>query len=115
MVGADVCGQVGEGADPGQDALGIVGVQADRLSERGCSALVAGGAGVVACLLQQAVRDGDLAEIVDQPGPAQMLLFGFGEPEVRGSLAGQAGDRVRVGTAPHRLEIGEVGQRLAHG
>jgi hypothetical protein len=71
VVGADVCGQVGEGADPGQDALAIVRMQADRLRERGRSALMAGCTGVVACLLQQAVRDGDLAEIVNQPDPAQ--------------------------------------------
>ncbi len=44
-----------------------------------------------------------------------MLLLRFGEPEVRGSLARQAGHRVRVGTAPNRLEIGEVSERLAHG
>src|SRR5215475_1652843 len=94
VVGAYVCGQVGEGADSGQDALGIVGMQADRLSERGCSALVTGCAGVVVRVLEQAVGDGDLAEIVDQPGPSQMVLVGFGEPEVLGGLAGLAGDRV---------------------
>jgi hypothetical protein len=44
-----------------------------------------------------------------------MLLLGLGEPEVCGRLAGQAGDRVRVGAAPNRLEIGEVSQRLAYG
>ncbi len=115
VVGAYVCGQVGKWADPGQDALGVVRVQADRLSERGCFALVAACAGVVVCVLKQTVRDGDLAEIVDQPGPAQMILFGSGEPEVRASLAGQAGDLVRVSAAPNRLEIGEVSQCLAHG
>ena len=76
MVAADVPGQVGEGTDPGQDALGVVGVQPDRLGERGCSCPAAGRACVVACLLQQPVRHGDLAEVVDQPGPAQTLLVG---------------------------------------
>ncbi len=80
MVGADVRDQVGEGTDPGQDALGVVGVQPDRLGERGCSAPAAGRICVVACLLEQAVRHGDLAEVVDQPGPAQALPFGCREP-----------------------------------
>ena len=115
MVGADVRGQVGEGTDPGQDALGVVGVQPDRLGERGCSAPAAGRICVVACLLEQAVRHGDLAEVVDQPGPAQTLLLGCREPEAGSSPGGQAGDRVRVGAAPRGLQVGEVGQRLAHG
>ena len=115
MVGADVRGQVGEGTDPGQDSLGIVGVQPDRLGERGCSSLSAGRTCVVARLLEQAVRHGDLAQVVDQPGPAEMLLFGCGETEAGSSPGGQAGDPVRVRTAPRGLEVGEVGQRLAHG
>ena len=115
MVGADVRDQVGEGADPGQDALGIVGVQPDRLGERGCSSSAVGRTGVIACLLEQAGRHGDFAQVVDQPGPAQALLFGFWEPEAGSGPGGQAGDPVRVGTAPRGLQVGEVGQRLAHG
>ena len=115
VVGADVGGQVGEGTDPGQDALGVVGVQPDRLGERGCSSPAAGRICVVARLLEQAVRHGDLAEVVDQPGPAQPLLLGCREPEAGGSPGGQAGDPMRVGAAPRGLQVGEVGQRLAHG
>ena len=114
VVGADVRGQVGEGTDPGQDALGVVGVQPDRLGERGSSS-PAGWTCAVACLLEQAGRHGDLAEVVDQPGPAQALLLGCREPEAAGGPGGQAGDPVRVGTAPRGLQVGEVGQRLAHG
>src|SRR6185437_10542295 len=113
MAVADVSGQVGEGADLGKDALGVVGVQAERLREGGCS--TAGCGGVVSCLLQQACWYGDFAEVVDQPGSPETVLLPLLEPELGGGQDGQVGHRARVCVAPGGLEVDEVGQRLAHG
>ena len=96
VVGADVGGQVGERADPGQDAQGVVRMQADRLSQGPGPSRVAGCfLCVVACRLQQPIRTAILPRSWTSPARRSRLVC----PRGRRTPAGQPRRPARPATA----------------
>src|SRR5262249_42344865 len=83
-------------------ALGQVRVEADTLPFTGPER---------AGLVPDRIRDAEAAQVVDEPGPTQRLLFVAAEPEAAARCRRELGDRSRVAECVGRLEVDEVRNR----
>jgi hypothetical protein len=86
---------------PGQDPLGVVGVQPDLLPLVGAQG---------ARLLPDRVRDGHPTDVVQQPGQLEVGDGGRREPEPVPGAAGQGGNAGRMPVGEGRLEVRQVGE-----
>ena len=105
VVHPDRGGQRRQPFRPGQDPLGVVGVQPDLLPLVGVQA---------ARLLPHHVRDGHPADVVQQPGHLEVGKGGRGEPESFPGPAGEGGHAARMPVGQGRLQIGQVGEDGRH-
>ena len=65
-----------------------------------------------AALVPDVVRHAQPAEVMDQPGPADLAGDGLAEPVRGGRLTGEVGDPARVAERVRGLHVGEVRDRL---
>ena len=86
---------------PGEDPLGVVGVEPHPLPLRGRERTR---------LVPDPVLDGDPAEVVNEPRPPQVVARRVVEPGEAAGLLGERGDPAGMAADPGRLEVGEVGE-----